>query len=64
MLAYTDTTIMSFGKFKGRALANVPANYLLYLYDNRMISNQALLLYVERNMDALRKEAGLKPKSK
>ncbi len=61
-LAYTDSTIMTFGKHKGKALANIPAQYFLYLYDNRMISNQALLQYVERNMDALKKEAGIKPK--
>lgn len=52
---------MPFGMHKGKALANVPAKYLLYLYNNGVDHSQ-LKKYIEANMDALQKEAGLKSK--
>jgi uncharacterized protein (DUF3820 family) len=33
MTTYTDKSLMPFGKHKGTALANVPASYLLWIYD-------------------------------
>lgn len=57
MVAYTDKTLMPYGKYKGTALANVPPDYLLYLYDNKMMQqNGALKRYVEDNATALRLE--------
>lgn len=56
MVAYTDQTIMPYGKYKGTALANVPPDYLLYLYHEKMISNPSLLKYVEDNATVLQQE--------
>lgn len=55
-----DTDIITFGKYKGTALANVPAFYLLWLYDNRNNSpynNAPLMEYIEENLDVLRQES-------
>ena len=49
----TDESIMPFGKYKGQKLANVPASYLLWLYDNNKCFGE-LKKYIEENMDALR----------
>lgn len=51
----TDKDIMKFGKHRGVALANVPASYLLYIYDFSYIS-PALRDYIRRNMDVLKAE--------
>ena len=50
-----DTDIISFGIHKGKALANVPADYLLYLYDNDKC-NAKLKAYIESNLDVLKSE--------
>lgn len=55
-----DNSLMPFGKFKGEKLCNVPASYLLWLYDE--IKNKTdmrskdLATYIEDNMEALKKE--------
>ncbi len=33
MIAFDDEDLMPFGKFKGKRLADVPADYLLWYYD-------------------------------
>jgi len=33
----TDETIMPFGAHKGKKLANVPANYLIWMYENKRL---------------------------
>ncbi len=50
-----DNTPMTYGKFQGRAMANVPADYLLWLYENGRCS-QPVKEYIEDNMDVLRQE--------
>lgn len=54
---YTDQTVINFGKHKGKALANVPAVYLLWIYNNKEFENPPLKQYILNNMDALNKEA-------
>jgi hypothetical protein len=52
-----DKTIMWFGKYKGKKLANVPAQYLLYLFYEGVISSvNPLWEYVEDNLDILQEE--------
>lgn len=51
----TDNDLMPFGKYKGEKLANVPASYLLWLYDNNKC-NKYLREYIEDNMDVLNEE--------
>jgi uncharacterized protein (DUF3820 family) len=51
----TDNDIMPFGKYKGKALINVPAKYLLWLY-NDGCDHPGLRQYLNENLDALNKE--------
>lgn len=55
MVTYTDATPMPFGKHKGVALANVPADYLLWLHKDGC-QNGALKTYIKENLDALKAE--------
>lgn len=52
MVRYTDTTIMPFGMHKGKALVNVPASYLLFLYYGDLREG-ALYDYIKMNLDVL-----------
>ena len=54
----TDNTPMPFGKHKGKAMVNIPAQYLLWLY-NEGCSHTGVKKYIIDNLDGLRKEAGL-----
>jgi uncharacterized protein (DUF3820 family) len=53
----TDATPIPFGKYKGKAMINVPAIYLLWLHDNGC-SHDGVRKYINNNLQALRKEAG------
>ena len=55
-MTLTDKSIMPFGKFKGVALANVPAYYLLWLYEQSYCSAD-MKEYIEDNMEILQSEA-------
>ena len=60
----TDNSIMPWGKHKGKKLANIPNDYLLWLRDEiqktvpirRSLDNKELLEYIEDNMDVINKE--------
>jgi uncharacterized protein (DUF3820 family) len=54
--SFTDDTPMPWGKYKGTALANVPADYLIWLYENQKAFGK-LAYYIHRNMDVLRADA-------
>lgn len=49
MVSYTDKTLMPFGKYKGKALVNVPAEYLLWLRAQNC-NNAALVAYIDANI--------------
>jgi len=51
----TDNSLMPFGVYKGEKMANVPAKYLMWLYDNNKC-NQPVKEYIEENMDAIELE--------
>lgn len=51
----TDESIMTFGIHKDKKLANVPASYLIWLYDNKKCYGE-LKKYIEENLDALQQE--------
>lgn len=55
----TDTTPMPFGKHKGKPLEEVPAKYLLWLYeqDNFPTNYPELAKYIVLNMKGLEQEA-------
>lgn len=56
MVRYTDNTLMPFGKHKGKAMINVPAPYLIYLYENGL-NHEGVRSYINDNLEALRVEA-------
>ena len=58
-----DESLMPFGKYKNEKLANVPPDYLIWLYDNGKCFND-LKEYIKENLDCLKQEIALKNKSK
>lgn len=58
MIALADQSIMSFGKYKGHKLANVPAEYLIFIY-NEYDLQAPLKKYIADNLQALKQEVKL-----
>jgi len=52
----TDTSPMPFGQFMGDDMEDVPASYLLWLYDNNKC-NDAVRLYVKDNYEVLQEQS-------
>lgn len=52
-----DKSPMPFGKYVGKAMANVPAKYLLWLFDQGC-SHDGVRRYILDNLEGLKKEAG------
>ena len=50
-----DNSIMPYGKYKGEKMCNVPASYLLWLWENHKCC-QLVKMYIEENMDVLKIE--------
>ncbi|MFV0329969.1 MAG: putative quorum-sensing-regulated virulence factor [Dysgonomonas sp.] len=48
----TDNSPMPFGVHKGTKMANVPAKYLLWIYEQ----NLDVMNYIKENMEVLQKE--------
>lgn len=48
-----DNSIMPFGKYKGEKLIDVPADYLLWLYENNKAKAE-LKAYIEDNLDVIK----------
>lgn len=65
MATLTDDDLMPFGKYKGKKMGGVPANYILYMYEeirhiapNKRNLNQAMFVkYAEENKQVLEKQA-------
>lgn len=51
----TDESPMPYGVYKDVKMANVPAWYLLWLYENNKV-NTEVKEYIEDNMDVLKQE--------
>ena len=49
-----DDDLMPFGKYKGTQMINVPASYLLWLYET--IDAGLVKDYIENNLDVLKQE--------
>lgn len=47
-----DNTLMPFGKHKGLRMIDVPADYLLWIYEQDWCKG-SLRAYIEENIDAL-----------
>lgn len=54
--AYGDDDKMPFGKYKGERMADVPASYLHWLWQQKPLSNLRLENYIFNNIEALKKE--------
>jgi len=50
-----DESAMPFGKYKGEKLANVPAEYLLYIYENYQLFSD-LRQYITDNLDVIKSD--------
>ena len=55
MKRLTDESPMPYGKYKGRPMEDVPADYLIWLVDNQRASPE-VMGYVEENREVLNKE--------
>ena len=58
-----DNSTMPFGKYKGEKLANVPPDYLIWIFENNKCSAE-VAKYIAENMDCLKQEINYKQKSK
>lgn len=59
-MVLTDESPMPFGRYKGKLMANIPASYLLYIYDNGLYHTH-VKNYIEENLDALKLEVKNNP---
>lgn len=50
---------MPFGKFKGYLMENVPASYLIYIFENNMCSKE-VAIYIAENKETLEMELNQK----
>jgi len=53
----TDKSLMPYGIHKDDSMENVPADYLIYLYENNKCSPE-VHQYITDNLDFLKLEAG------
>ena len=53
-----DNSLMPFGKFKGEKMANVPADYLLWYYEQEWCKGE-LKNYIKDNLESLNTEVNL-----
>lgn len=55
----TDQSIMPFGKFKGQRMSDIPASYLLWLWNNGVKDqpDKPVHDYIKDSLDALQQEA-------
>ena len=54
-MEFTDTSLMPFGLHKDKKMINVPAHYLLWLYETNKCSGE-LKEYIIDNLDVLKEE--------
>jgi len=59
----TDESTMPYGKHKGQKMANVPPDYLIWLFENNKCTPE-VAKYIAENLDVLKAEIELKRKSK
>jgi uncharacterized protein (DUF3820 family) len=59
MTKLTDDSLMPWGKHKGTKMANVSADYLLWVFENNKCSPE-VANYINENMDVIKKESSKK----
>ena len=58
-----DNSTMPFGKYKGEKMANIPPDYLIWIFENNKCSAE-VAKYIAENMDCLKQEMEHNNKSK
>ncbi len=53
MASLSDSDLMPYGKYKDTPMGEVPADYLLWLYENNKV-NGHVARYIEENLDTLK----------
>jgi len=61
MATLTDKSKMPWGKHRGKAMEDIPASYLLWLYNQTTKSDNDVMHYIRENLDVLEKEVKEKP---
>ena len=51
-----ESTKIHFGKHKGMDLEDVPASYLLWLYENEIVKDGVVFDYIIKNLDGIKKQ--------
>ncbi len=51
----TDESIMPFGKYADKQMADVPADYLLWLYENNKCYGE-VKSYIKENIDVIKSQ--------
>jgi uncharacterized protein (DUF3820 family) len=59
----TDESKMPFGKYAGQKMANIPPDYLIWLYENSNVYGE-VKEYIKENLDVLKFEIEQKQKAK
>ncbi len=59
----TDASLMPWGKYQGEKMENVPAEYLIWLYDNNKCSGE-VKQYIVANLENLKIEIKNKQQGK
>lgn len=47
-LVLTDDSSMPYGKYEGKAMHSIPADYLLYIWEDNLWDGEMLRIYSER----------------
>jgi len=58
-----DNSVMPFGKYAGQKMANVPPEYLLWIFENNKCSAE-VAKYIAENLEVIKSEINYKNKSK
>lgn len=51
----TDNSLMPFGKYRGEKMANVPADYLIWIFENNKCT-PAVAKYIAENLSVIKSE--------
>ncbi len=51
----TDNSLMPFGKYRGEKMANVPADYLLWIFENNKCTPE-VAKYIAENLSVIKSE--------
>ncbi len=51
-MTYTNTSKLDWGKFRGKLLAEVPEDYLIYLYNNHKKLELGLKQYIKNRLES------------